>query len=79
MRELAMILRHNRMKKGSLDFDMPEACVKLDENSKPVCIIKLKRMISHQIVEEFMICANEVDAKHLCRDAILYRVHGKPE
>ena len=80
MQELAVILRQKRMKRGALDFDLPETKVIVDENSFPVEIKRMERGEAERIIEEFMIQANEVVAEHMFkRDApLLYRVHEKP-
>lgn len=81
MRELAELLRAARINRGALDFDFPEAKVIVDENSFPVAIKKIERGAAEKIIEDFMICANEVVAEHMywAQMPILYRVHQKPD
>ncbi|MEO8206704.1 MAG: RNB domain-containing ribonuclease, partial [Chthoniobacterales bacterium] len=57
--ELAAILRKNRFARGSLDLDFPEIKVWLDENGKPIKLEKIENDPSHQLIEEFMLLANE--------------------
>jgi len=80
MAELAEILRQRRMKRGSLDFDLPEPKVMLDLLGHTTDIIRAERLFSHRIIEEFMIVANETVAMHLTKKGwpMVYRVHDKP-
>lgn len=77
---LAKKLQGRRFKRGALDFDFPESKVILDNKGKPVNIVKVKRLESHRLIEEFMLLANETVARHLerCNLAALYRIHEKP-
>jgi len=81
MKELADILRAERMKRGALDFDFPEAKVIVDENGFPLEIKIRESGPGELLIEDFMIKANEVVAEHLFKKDIpvLYRVHEKPE
>lgn len=81
MEELEGVLRRQRIGRGSLDFDLPEPEVLLDIQGRPEAIIKAERSLSHMIIEEFMIAANEAVASHLEKSGIpsLYRVHEKPD
>ncbi len=78
---LASLLRENRFKNGSLDLDMPEVKVHLDKNGKPVKLEKIENDISHQLIEEFMLAANEVVARELKNRQVpaIYRVHEDPD
>ena len=79
--ELASLLRKNRFQAGSLDLDFPEVKVWLDEQGHPVRLEKVENDISHQLVEEFMLAANEVVAREI-KDRLLpsiYRVHDDPD
>jgi len=80
MAELAEILWQRRMKRGSLDFDLPEPKVMLDLLGYTTDIIRTERLFSHRIIEEFMIVANETVAMHLTEKGwpMVYRVHDKP-
>ena len=79
--ELASILRKNRFAAGSLDLDFPEVKVWLDDKGRPVKLEKIENDISHQLIEEFMLSANEVVAHAIKNRKIpsLYRIHENPE
>jgi ribonuclease R len=81
MGELAGLLREKRLKRGSLDFDLPEPEVLLDVQGRPEDIIRAERNLAHMLVEEFMISANEAVAEHLEMKGVpsLYRVHEAPD
>lgn len=81
MGELANILRHKRKQQGSLDFDIAEAEIVLDEREKPVEIKPAQRRTANRMIEEFMLIANETVAEHFfwMQYPFLYRVHEKPE
>jgi ribonuclease R len=65
MNELSDILNRKREKRGSIDFDMPEAEAIVDEEGNPVLIRKAERLKSHKIIEEFMLLANKTVAEHI--------------
>ncbi len=79
--ELALLLRKNRFQAGSLDLDFPEVKVWLDEQGRPVRLEKVENDISHQLVEECMLAANEVVAREIKNRLLLfvYRVHDDPD
>ncbi|MDK2822032.1 MAG: ribonuclease, partial [Clostridia bacterium] len=81
MAKLAAILRKKRKIRGAIDFDFPEAKVKLDDNGLPIEIIPRQRSIAEGIIEDFMIAANEVVARHLYELNLpaIYRVHEEPD
>lgn len=81
MEELAGLIRRQRMRRGSLDFDLPETEVLLDAHGSPEAIIKAERSLSNMIIEDFMIAANEAVASHLegLNVPSIYRVHEKPD
>jgi len=74
-------LRKDRMKKGSLNLDMPETKIFVDENGYADRLEKIVNDESHQLIEEFMLAANEAVAKELknARMPCIYRVHEKPD
>lgn len=79
--QLANILRSKRDRRGSIDFDFPEAKIILDESGKPIDIQKYEITISNKIIEEFMLCANETIAEHVfwLSKPFIYRVHELPD
>ncbi len=81
MRDLALILRHKREKRGSIDFDLPEPVIEFDDKGMMQTITRSQRNIAHRLIEEFMLSANESVASYLesRRIASLYRIHEKPD
>jgi ribonuclease R len=81
MRNLCLVLRHRRHKRGALDFDFPECKVYLDESGRPQDVCLVEQSIANQIIEEFMLMANETVARHLSQldVPLLYRVHEEPK
>lgn len=81
MERLCRILRERRMRRGAIDFDFPELKVKLDDQGKPVEVVKRIRSIAESIVEEFMLVANETVAEHMHRLKVpfVFRVHEEPD
>src|SRR5438046_3349754 len=75
--ELASLLRRKRFEDGSLDLDFPEVKVYVDKNGKPIRLERIENDESHQLVEEFMLAANEAVARELRQRSIptIYRVH----
>jgi ribonuclease R len=80
MAELMDILRSKRAKRGSIDFDLPEPEIVLDLQGRMADIIRAERNMAHQIVEEFMLAANETVAGHIeNKEApFIYRIHEEP-
>ena len=81
MRDLAQILNRKRERRGSIDFDLPEAVIEFDEFGLMKSITRSERNIAHRLIEEFMLSANECVAHYLenKRIASLYRIHEKPD
>jgi len=81
MKELADILRTQREKSGSINFDIPESKFVLDENGEPIEVGPYIVGKSNNIIEEFMLAANKTVAKTF-RDIdapFLYRIHEVPD
>lgn len=79
--ELASLLRKRRFQNGGLDLDFPEVRVELDKNGKPVDLVRIDYDESHQLIEEFMLIANEAVAK-ATKDRLapsVYRIHEDPD
>jgi ribonuclease R len=81
MRELALMLNRKRVRRGSIDFDLPEPVIEFDEHGLMQSIARSERNLAHRIIEEFMLAANECVASYLETKGIpsLYRIHEKPE
>ena len=81
MQELFEVLNARRRRRGSIDFDLPEAQVVLNEAGAVEEIVASERNVAHRLIEEFMLLANETVADYLDgREApALYRVHEKPD
>src|SRR5271170_7001202 len=81
LRDLALILKGKRERRGSIDFDLPEPVIEFDENGLMKSITRSERNIAHRLIEEFMLSANECVAQYLesKRIASLYRIHEKPD
>lgn len=79
--ELASLLRRRRFEAGSLDLDFPEVKVRLDDEGRPVRLERIENDESHQLIEEFMLAANEAVARELKNRLIptIYRVHENPD
>jgi ribonuclease R len=81
MKELALILMAMRKKRGSIDFDLPEPEIIIGLTGQTEGIIRAERNLAHQLIEEFMLGANEAVARHITSRDIpfLYRVHENPD
>lgn len=81
MAELSGKLRQKRQNRGSILFDMPELDIVIDENGEVANLIKEHSDISHSLIEEFMLAANETVARHLAKNKIssIYRIHPDPD
>jgi ribonuclease R len=81
MRELAMILRKRRLRRGALELNMPEAELEYDEQGRVSGAHFRSHDVSHQIIEEFMLAANEAVAENLASldVSFLRRVHPDPD
>jgi ribonuclease R len=81
MLELAQILNRKRVKRGSIDFDLPEPIIEFDEHGLMKSVAASERNWAHRLIEEFMLAANETVASHLEQRGVpsLYRIHEKPD
>jgi len=81
MQELFGILNKRRHRRGSIDFDLKEPEIVLDDEGMVEAIIALERNVAHRIIEEFMLVANETVAQHLAEADVpsLFRVHEDPD
>ncbi len=81
MQELALILNRKRVRRGSIDFDLPEPLIEFDEWGAMTGVKRAPRNIAHRLIEEFMLAANEAVAAHLQdhTEASIYRIHEQPD
>ena len=81
MAELATILRKAKVKRGYINFDIDEAKILVDENCKPTEITVRERGVGENLIEDFMIAANECVATHIyfMNLPFIYRVHEVPK
>jgi ribonuclease R len=77
---LAQKIRRRRFQAGSLDLDFPERKIRLDDEGRVLRIEKVENDISHQLIEEYMLLANEAVAARLMarNQGAIYRVHEEP-
>jgi len=81
MSELATILRKAKVRRGYINFDIDEAKILVDENCKPTEITVRERGVGENLIEDFMIAANECVATHIyfMNLPFIYRVHEVPK
>ena len=81
MEDLFQILNGRRRRRGSIDFDLPEAEVILDKTGMVESIVEAERNVAHKLIEEFMLLANETVATFLEGRGMpsLYRIHEQPD
>lgn len=81
MQELAELLRAQRRRRGSIDFDFPECKIELDKKGKPVKIGAYDRNKATRIIEDFMLIANETVAEDFFWQEVpfVYRTHENPD
>ena len=79
--ELAEILRNQRIKRGSIDFDFPETKIVLNEQGEPIDLKPYDRNAATKIIEDFMLIANETVAEDYFWQEIpfVYRTHEQPD
>lgn len=81
MRDLSLILKKKRMKRGAVDFDFDEAKIIVDESGKPKEIKRYRLNVANHIIEEFMLLCNEVVSEHFYWIGVpfVYRIHEDPD
>ena len=81
MGELFEVLNARRRRRGSIDFDLPENELVLDEAGRVSAVLASERNIAHRLIEEFMLLANETVAQHLSDHGTpsLFRIHEAPD
>lgn len=85
LNNISQTLRKKRMREGSIEFSTPEVKFKLDENGKPLEVYKKEIKQSNMLVEEFMLLANKICAKHIAvpqsgeAKPFVYRIHDLPD
>lgn len=81
MEALRSRLTERRMSRGTIDFEIPEPRIILDDQGHPIHIRPRARLNSHRLIEEFMLLANEIVARRMADSGIpiLYRVHEPPD
>lgn len=81
MEELAIILKNRRLANGYLNLDIPESKIILDEKGKAIEVKKYETTFANEIIEQFMLTANETIAEkfYWLEAPFIYRVHEEPE
>ena len=81
MLALALLLNRKRVRRGSIDFDLPEPVVEFDPDGNMKAIVRSERGWAHRLIEEFMLSANECVATWLTAQGIpsMYRIHEMPD
>lgn len=81
MADLAKILRKSKLSRGYLDFDVDETKILVDEKCHPTDIVLRERGVGENLIEDFMIIANECVATHIFYMELpfIYRIHEVPK
>lgn len=81
MQELALLLRAKRKSRGSIDFELAETQILLDEKGHPIKVCPHERNNATKLIEDFMLAANETVAEHFfwAESPFVYRIHEKPD
>ena len=81
MKELALILKEKRKEQGYLNLDIPETKIVLDQRGRPIDIHKYEVTFANEIIEQFMLAANETVAERFywLEAPFIYRVHEAPD
>ena len=80
MKDLADILRKNKVEKGYIDFDLDESKIIVNDKGEAIDVTLRERGTGEKLIEDFMIAANETVARHIfyMDYPFIYRVHGEP-
>ena len=80
MEELALLLKKKRFERGSVDLALPEVVIQVDKKGKPYGFEVVEYDITHQLVEEFMLKANEIVAEYFVKHNLpsVFRIHETP-
>lgn len=80
MKTLAAILRKKRTERGNIEFDIPECKIMLNEQGHTVNVTRMQPLVSHKMIEEFMLACNETVAEHFVAKKIpfVFRAHAAP-
>ncbi len=80
LQRVSQAFRAQRRERGSLDFDLPESHIVLDEDGAPIDVRRRERFAAHMLVEDLMIAANEAVARWTIEKGVpaLYRIHEDP-
>lgn len=81
MRELCQLLKNQRKERGSVEFAVSELSIQVDNEGFPTGFERIEYDITHQMIEEFMLKANQLVAEHLTEQGkgLTYRVHDQPD
>lgn len=81
MLDLAKRLNGKRVRRGSIDFDLPEPVIEFDERGAMRGVVRSQRAWSNRLIEEFMLCANECVARWIEAAGVpgIYRIHEQPD
>ncbi len=81
MSELATILKNRRLEKGYINLDLPESKIELDQDGFAIDVHKYETYFSHEIIEQFMLTANETIAEkfYWLEAPFIYRIHEEPD
>ncbi len=81
MEELAIILKNRRINQGYINLDIPETKITLDENGRAIDVRKYETTFANEIIEQFMLTANETIAEkfYWLEAPFIYRVHEEPD
>lgn len=81
MKDLAELRHRMRYQRGAVDFEFPETYVATDENGKPIKVEERSVNFANNIIEEFMLAANETIAEHFAKLKVpfMFRVHADPD